>query len=59
MDDPRLPEDGPPPLDPEEDARLDAEAEADARAGRVVSRERVREWLDRLAKGEDVPPPEA
>ena len=40
------------------EARLDAEAEADYAAGRVVSHERVREWLAKLAKGERVPPPE-
>ena len=41
------------------EARLDAEAMADAEAGRVVPHERVRAWLARLAKGERVPPPEA
>jgi predicted transcriptional regulator len=40
------------------EARLDAEAEADYAAGRVISHERVREWLGKLAKGERVPPPE-
>jgi predicted transcriptional regulator len=40
------------------EARLDAEAEADYAAGRVVSHERVREWLAKLAKGERLPPPE-
>jgi len=40
------------------EARLDAEAEADYAAGRVVPHERVREWLAKLAKGERVPPPE-
>ena len=47
------------PPDAEVEARLDAEAEADVAAGRVVPHERVREWLARLAKGEKVPPPEA
>jgi predicted transcriptional regulator len=42
-----------------EEARLDAEAMADARAGRVVSHERVREWLMKLAKGIREPPPHA
>jgi predicted transcriptional regulator len=46
------------PPDAEAEARLDAEAEADVAAGRVVPHERVREWLMRLAKGERVPPPE-
>ena len=41
------------------EAALDAEAEADYAAGRVVPHERVREWLARLARGERVPPPEA
>ena len=40
------------------EARLDAEAEADYAAGRVISHERMSEWLTRLAKGERVPPPE-
>jgi predicted transcriptional regulator len=39
------------------EARLDEEAEADYRAGRVIPHERVRAWLRRLAKGERVPPP--
>lgn len=30
---------------------------ADADAGRVVPHERVEEWLNKLAKGERVPPP--
>jgi predicted transcriptional regulator len=41
------------------EARLDAEAEADYRAGRFVPHERVRAWLMKLAKGEKCPPPEA
>ncbi len=40
------------------EARLDAEAEADYAAGRVISHERMCEWLTKLAKGERVPPPE-
>jgi hypothetical protein len=40
------------------EARLDAEAEADYAAGRVISHERMCEWLTRLANGEKVPPPE-
>jgi hypothetical protein len=39
------------------EARLDAEAEADYAAGRVISHERMCEWLAKLAKGEKVPPP--
>ena len=49
-------------FEPEDEAvaaRLDAEAEAAARAGRVVPHERVREWLIKLAKGERVPRPRA
>lgn len=42
-----------------EDARLDAEAMADAAAGRVVSHERVREWLMKLAQGIREPRPRA
>jgi predicted transcriptional regulator len=47
------------PPDAASEARLDAEAEADLAAGRVVPHERAREWLKRLARGEKVPPPEA
>jgi hypothetical protein len=43
--------------DAEHEARLDAEAEADYAAGRVISHERMCEWLAKLAKGEKVPPP--
>lgn len=39
------------------EARLDAEAEADVAAGRVVAHEKVAAWLDQLARGEKVPPP--
>ena len=39
--------------------RLDAEAEADYAAGRVVPHNRVREWLLKLARGERTPPPKA
>jgi predicted transcriptional regulator len=46
------------PPDAAAEARLDAEAEADFAAGRVIPHERLREWLLRLAKGERVPPPE-
>ena len=46
-------------VEPDEalEARLDAEAEADVAAGRVISHERMSEWLTKLAKGERVPPP--
>lgn len=43
--------------DPEHEARLDADAEADYASGRVVPHERMREWLMKLANGERVPPP--
>jgi predicted transcriptional regulator len=48
-------------IEPDEavEARLDAEAEAAYKAGRVVPHERVREWLAKLARGEKVPPPRA
>jgi predicted transcriptional regulator len=48
-------------IEPDEalEARLDADAEAAYKAGRVVPHERVREWLAKLAKGERVPPPRA
>ena len=39
------------------EARLDAEARADVAAGRVISHERMREWLTKLARGERTPPP--
>jgi hypothetical protein len=40
------------------EARLDAEAEADYKAGRVISHERMCAWLTKLAKGERGPLPE-
>jgi hypothetical protein len=43
--------------DEAQEARLDAEAMAAARAGRVVPHERVREWLVKLANGERAPRP--
>ena len=49
--------DTPPEADVE--AHLDAEAEADLAVGLVVSHDRVRIWLQQLARGEKVPPPEA
>lgn len=47
-----------PQTDEAVEALLDAEAEADYAAGRVISHERMCEWLTRLSKGERVPPPE-
>lgn len=46
------------PPDVAVEARLDAEAEADYAAGRTGPHEQVREWLEKLAKNEKVPPPE-
>jgi len=40
------------------EARLDAEAEADYAAGRVIDHDRMIKWLAKLAEGERVPPPE-
>jgi len=39
------------------EAELDAEAEADYLAGRILNRRDVREWLAVLADGEKTPPP--
>ncbi len=47
------------PLDEAEEARLDAEADAEIEAGKGVPHERVREWLLKLARGEKAPPPKA
>ena len=47
------------PPDEAVEARADAAAEADVKAGHVVADETVREWLARLVKGEKVPPPSA
>jgi hypothetical protein len=41
------------------EARLDADAEAAYKAGRVVAHGRVRTWLMKLAQGEKVAPPRA
>jgi predicted transcriptional regulator len=48
-------------LEPDDafEARLDAEAEADIAAGRMVPHEKVAIWLDELAKGKRSPPPTA
>ena len=45
------------PPDEAEEARLDAQAEAEIDAGLGVPHEKVRLWLMKLAKGERVPPP--
>jgi plasmid stabilization system protein ParE len=47
------------PPDEVAEARADATAEADVKAGRVVPHARVRDWLVKLVKGEKVPPPSA
>jgi hypothetical protein len=47
------------PLDEAEEARLDAQAEAEIDAGQGVAHEKVGEWLLKLAKGERTPPPTA
>ena len=46
------------PPDAAAETRLDAEAEADVAARRVVPHERVRDWLKQLAKGVKAPPPD-
>ena len=45
------------PFDAVEEARLDAEAEADFAAGRVIPHEKMRAWLAKLARGERILPP--
>ncbi len=47
------------PPDEALETRLDAAAEADYAAGRVISHEHMTEWLTKLAKGERVPRPQA
>jgi predicted transcriptional regulator len=47
------------PLDSAEEARLDAIADAEIDAGKGVPHEKLREWLEKLATGEKVPPPTA
>ncbi len=44
-------------IDEKTEDRALAEAEAEIAAGKGVPHEVVREWLQKLAKGEDVPPP--
>jgi predicted transcriptional regulator len=43
--------------DETEEARLDAIAEAEIKAGFGVPHDRVREWLIARARGEKTPPP--
>lgn len=43
----------------DEDMRHIARAHAEVVAGKGVPHARVREWLERLARGETVPPPQA
>ncbi|HYC05405.1 MAG TPA: CopG family transcriptional regulator [Azospirillaceae bacterium] len=45
------------PASPEEEARADAEAEADIAAGRVVPHEDVRKWLLSWGQPDELPPP--
>ena len=44
-------------VDEEAEARALAEAEADVAAGRVVSHERVREWLASIGTPDETPAP--
>ncbi len=45
------------PPDEAEEARLDAQAEAEIDAGKGVPHKQVREWLLKIGRGEKVPPP--
>lgn len=45
------------PQDDTEEARQDALADAEIDAGKGVPHEQVREWLDKLARGERAPAP--
>lgn len=45
-------------MDQAHEATLDAQAEADRQAGRTIEDEAVREWLQALARGEILPPPQ-
>ncbi len=47
------------PQDDASEAIADAEADAEIEAGFGIPHERVREWLLKLAAGEQVPPPVA
>jgi len=44
-------------IDEQEEARAIAEAEAEIDAGKGVSHEKVRKWLQKLAKGKVTRPP--
>lgn len=44
--------------DDEEDVRLDAEADADIAAGRVISWDAVRRWMLSWGTNAELPPPE-
>jgi hypothetical protein len=48
-------------IEPDEalEARLDAAAEADYMAGRVIPHEKMRGWLAKMANGEKTPLPDA
>jgi predicted transcriptional regulator len=46
-----------PPLDEAEEARLDAEADADIEAGKGVPHARVRAWLESWGKPNELPCP--
>lgn len=46
-------------MNDEAEARVIAGARAELRAGKGVPHERVREWLIKLARGENEPPPRA
>jgi hypothetical protein len=58
MDKPAPDSDHPSIFDEASEARADAAAEADLAAGRMVSHDRVRVWLLKLAAGRYEPPPE-
>jgi hypothetical protein len=57
MDKPTPDQDRPSIFDAPDEA-AEARADADIAAGRVVSHDRVREWLLKLAAGRYEPPPE-
>lgn len=46
-------------VDPEHDARREAEADADVAAGRVVPHHLVREWLSKVGTPDQEPMPES
>jgi predicted transcriptional regulator len=47
------------PPDEAAEAAADLAADAEIDAGQGVPHERVREWLQKLAKGQKLPPPKA